>query len=156
MLIATEKKTGSSLYGSYDESTLNDFIASFYSPEFIDEFGEPEIEVSPNVQQIIQRDEVRSRISGEVGDSDTLLGTTADGVQLLLFGFCQLVVKLNAASTLAEVREAAGPFNALATSFLTKVESGEVKLPFQVKGLESVVEDIESRATAVAEVLGGN
>ncbi|RXJ70599.1 hypothetical protein CS022_22730 [Veronia nyctiphanis] len=97
---------------------------------------------------------IREKIEDEAGDQASLLGTTADGVQLLLFGFCQLVVKLNAASTLAEVREAAGPFNDLASSFLTKVESGEVKLPFQVKGLESVVEDIESRATAVAEVLG--
>ena len=49
--------------------------------------------------------------------------------------------------------EAAAPFNALATSFLAKVASGEVKLPFQAKGLDSVVEDIEVRATAVTDVL---
>ena len=60
---------------------------------------------------------------------------------------------LHQANSLAEVREAAAPFNALATDFLAKVSSGEVKLPFQAKGLDSVVEDIEVRATAVTDVL---
>jgi hypothetical protein len=42
----------------------------------------------------------------------------------------------------------------MATAFLAKIESGEVKLPFMQKGLDSVVNDIQTRATAVAGVLG--
>ena len=33
------------------------------------------------------------------------------------------------------------------------IESGQVKLPFMAKGLESVMADIEQRATAVTDVL---
>lgn len=107
-----------------------------------------------NLQQQENRKKlVRGKINTQVADTDSLLGTTADGVQLLLFAFSQLTVGLHQANSLAEVREAAAPFNALATDFLAKVSSGEVKLPFQAKGLDSVVEDIEVRATAVTDVL---
>lgn len=106
--------------------------------------------------QFLQKDKVRKEIYAQAGDTAALLGTTADGVHLLLFAFSQMTVALNKANSLAEVREAAAPFNDLATAFLGKVKSGEVKLPFQAKGLESVVADIETRATAVTEVLASN
>ncbi|MFD2179541.1 hypothetical protein [Veronia pacifica] len=153
MLLATEKKSGESLHGAYSASTLQDFISSFYTPEFMDEFGEPDIELADHVQQIITRKDIRGKISDSVGDPETLLGTTADAVQLLLYGFTGLIAKLHTANSLAEVREAAAPFSELAEGFQNKVSSGEVKLPFQIKGLSSVVEDIEKRATAVAVVL---
>lgn len=102
---------------------------------------------------LLQQQQLRQQIYNEAGDSDSLLGTTADAVQLLLFAFAQLTVALNQAKTLTEVRQAATPFNDLATAFLGKVATGEVTLPFQAKGLESVVADIESRATAVSRVL---
>ena len=83
-----------------------------------------------------KRDLIREEISNKAGDNASLLGTTADGVQLLLFAFSQLTVGLHQANSLAEVREAAAPFNELATSFLAKVASGEVKLPFHRGGLK--------------------
>ena len=95
----------------------------------------------------------RKRIELQAGDSASLLGTTSDATQLLLYGFCQLVAALNKADSLADVRKAAKPFAGLAAGFLGKVESGEVKLPFMGKGLEKVVGEIEQRATSVAEVL---
>ncbi|RXJ70657.1 hypothetical protein CS022_22590 [Veronia nyctiphanis] len=116
-------------------------------------------EVIPTEEElkVIQQDNakhmIRGRIQANVGDPETLLGTTADAVQLLLFGFTGLIAKLHTANSLAEVREAAAPFSELAEGFQNKVSSGEVKLPFQIKGLSSVVEDIEKRATAVAVVL---
>ena len=97
--------------------------------------------------------DIRSQISSAVGDTESLLGTTADATQLLLYGFTTLSAKLHTAKSRAAVREAAAPFAELSAGFLAKVESGEVKLPFMAKGLESVVIDIEQRATAVAEVL---
>lgn len=107
------------------------------------------------------KNRLRYQISQQAGDTASLLGTTADATQLLLHAVATLVSRLNTAKSLADVRAAAAPFNDLAISFLAKVESGEVKLPFKDKGLDKVVADIEQRATAVAEVLasannGGN
>ncbi|ADZ93395.1 hypothetical protein [Marinomonas mediterranea] len=99
---------------------------------------------------------IRGYIADKAGDSNSLLGTTTDGMQLLLHAFSQLNVALSSASSLAEVRAAAEPFNELATGFLAKVEAGEVSLPFQIKGVENVVSDIENRATQVAEILKSN
>ena len=113
-------------------------------------------EASAKQSKLGKSERIRSEIQSHAGDNASLLGTAADGVQLLLFAFSQMTVALKQASSLAEVREAAAPFNDLAISFLSKVESGDVKLPFQAKGLESVVSDIETRATAVTEVLVNN
>ena len=96
---------------------------------------------------------IRSGIDKNAGDTASMIGTTTDATQLLLFGFATLIKNLNTASSIAEVRQAAAPFDDLATGFLSKVESGEVKLPFQQKGISTVVSDIENRATAVADVL---
>lgn len=96
---------------------------------------------------------IRNAITENAGDTDSLLGTTSDAAHLLLYSFSSLIAKLHTASSLAEVREAAAPFAELSTAFLEKVNSNAVKLPFQAKGLESVVSEIEQRATAVAEVL---
>ncbi|MES9873162.1 MAG: hypothetical protein ABW146_08625 [Candidatus Sedimenticola sp. 6PFRAG7] len=119
----------------------------------------PELETVSEAE--VKLETVRNNITMKAGDQASLLGTTADATQLLLFGFTSLVAALNTANSLADVREAAAPFNDLAVAFQAKVESGDVKLPFMAKGLESVVTDIEQRATAVAEVLqsateGGN
>ena len=100
-----------------------------------------------------QRSQIRQAINEQAGDSASLLGTTSDATQLLLYGFCQLVAALHKADSLADVRKAAKPYSELAADFLGKVESGEVKLPFMGKGLEKVVGEIEQRATSVAEVL---
>ena len=104
-------------------------------------------------QEKNKRQMLRQVIEAQAGDSASLLGTTSDATQLLLYGFCQLVAALHKADSLADVRKAAKPFAGLAAGFLGKVESGEVKLPFMGKGLEKVVGEIEQRATSVAEVL---
>ena len=101
----------------------------------------------------VSKHRARKRIELKAGDSASLLGTTSDATQLLLYGFCQLVAALHKADSLADVRKAAKPYSELAAGFLGKVENGEVKLPFMGKGLEKVVGEIEQRATSVAEVL---
>ena len=124
------------------------------------EIGVPEEQAQTMIAEATaqqkQRDQVehiRSAIQSNAGDTLSLLGTTSDATQLLLYGFTTLIAKLHTANSLAEVREAAAPFAELSAGFLAKVEGGEVKLPFMVKGLDSVVSDIEQRATTVAEVL---
>lgn len=96
---------------------------------------------------------VRQQIAAKAGDEASLLGTTSDAAALAIYGLASLVAKLATANSLAEVREAAEPFAQLSAGFLAKVESGEVVLPFMLKGLDTVVEDIETRATAVSDAL---
>ena len=102
------------------------------------------------------RAELRNAIAAAAGDSDSVLGTTADTSQLLLYGAASLITKLHdpsAANPLSKLLETTAPFAELCNNFLAKVDSGEVKLPFKVKGLEAVVTEIEQRTTAVSEVL---
>ncbi len=102
------------------------------------------------------KEEVRQALRGKihiaVADDSSLLGTTADTAHLLFYEFSALITKLHAATSLAEVREAAAPFANVSTAFLAKVKAGEVKLPYKVKGQDVVLGEIEQRATAVAEV----
>jgi len=110
------------------------------------------------LQMEADRSAVRQRVKGAAGDTDSLLGTTSDAAALAIYGLAALVAKLSTANSLAEVREAAEPFALLSASFLAKIDTenpteGEVVLPFMLKGLDSVVKDIEDRATAVALAL---
>ncbi|MFT6668635.1 MAG: hypothetical protein ACJAVZ_000081 [Afipia broomeae] len=101
----------------------------------------------------VVKHKVREKIAEKAGDTASLLGTTADGAQLAIYGLAAICAKLATANSLAEVREAAEPFAQLSAGFLAKVESGEVVLPFMLKGLENTVADIETRATAVSDAL---
>lgn len=110
------------------------------------------------VERIPETDEearalLREGIGAAVGDPLSLLGTASDGAQLLLFHLATLVKGLSTANSLAEVRDATDAFMPLADAFLGKVEAGEVKLPFQLKGEAAVMLEIETRATAVAAAL---
>jgi hypothetical protein len=103
--------------------------------------------------QSLVREGVRQKIAEKAGDQAALLGTTSDAAALAIYGLATLVAKLATAKTLAEVNAAAAPFSALSAEFLAKVKSGEVKLPFMIKGVGSVVAGIETRATAVSDAL---
>lgn len=104
-------------------------------------------------QAMAEKSATRQAIARNAGDELSQMGTLADATHLLLYGVASLVAKLSAAQTLAEVRAAAEPFAAISGAFLTKVDSGEVKLPFMAKDFAVVVADIEQRASAVATVL---
>jgi hypothetical protein len=99
------------------------------------------------------RSKTRQMIAQKAGDQASILGTTADATQLLLYAVASLVVRIATATNIAEMRAAAAPFAPLSTAFLAKVDAGSVKLPFMTKGLDAVVSDIEGRATAVADAL---
>ena len=95
----------------------------------------------------------RSQIHQQAGDQSSLLGTTADATQVLLFALCTLTTHLAKAKNLADVRAATASIAPMAAAFLKDIETGEVKMPFMAKGLESVVADIKQRATQVSNVL---
>lgn len=111
--------------------------------------NEAEVEIAARARQ----GALRKAIAENAGDTESLLGTTSDAAALAIYGLASLVAKLSTAQSLAEVRAAAEPFAAMSAEFLTKVEGQEVKLPFLLKGVDGVIEEIESRATAVSEVL---
>lgn len=126
------------------------------TPEEAASLGYPADVIAEAVAQG-ERHAIRMRTRGAItdaaGDIESIVGTVSDATQLLLYGVASLVAKLATAQSLAEMRAAAEPFAELSAAFLGKVEDGSVKLPFFIKGIDSVVADIETRATAVADVM---
>ena len=100
--------------------------------------------------------QVRAQIASKAGDSASLLGNANDGMNLVLDSLAKLSASLHTANSLAEVRDAAKPVKDLTADFAAKVKAGTVKLPYQAKGADKVIEDIGTRATAVADVLAGS
>ena len=99
------------------------------------------------------RQSIRYKINLDAGDTPSLLGTTSDCVQLLLLHFSKLIVALESANSLEDVRAAAQSFKPLATQFVAAVDSGEVRLTLDVKTAETVINDVGLRATHVSNVL---
>lgn len=99
------------------------------------------------------RAELRQDIQRTAGDAHSLLGTTADSAQILLYEVAKLAVKLNAAQSLADVRKSAQSLNDLIGPLAENIDKGESKLPYQTKEVSEVISEIERRATAVADVL---
>lgn len=98
----------------------------------------------------------RERIELAAGDTLSILGTTADAAQIVLYELSKFCTSLNKAQSLAEVRTAAQSLTDLLGGFAVKVDAGEIKLPYQAKGISAALEDIEARATAVTQVLESN
>lgn len=96
---------------------------------------------------------LRGDIARSAGDTLSLLGTASDGSALALYHLASLIKGLHGAQSLEDVRAAAAAFEPAASSFLSKVDAGAVKLPFLVKGEAEVMTEIETRATAVADAL---
>ncbi len=98
----------------------------------------------------------RARIAEDAGDTLSLLGTTSDGAHLLLIHMARLATALKTAQNIAAVRAAATPFADLMEPYLAKIDAdpATAKLPYAVKpgGEAAALEEIETRATAVAEV----
>lgn len=139
-----------------DEKLTLEWDGQVYSDWNIDDLiakGVPEAFVTSEIMRQKFKRKIRGQINQNVGDVETLLGTTSDAAALAVYGLAALVTKLSTATSLAEVRDAAEPFAQLSAGFLAKVESGEVTLPFMQKGIENVVTDIETSATAVSAAL---
>ena len=96
----------------------------------------------------------RREIAATVGDIPTLVGTASDGVQYVLCEIARLTAGLAAATTLAQVREAAEPLNQALADFKAGVDDGTIKLPYAVKpgGEAAMLTEIAERATATADV----
>ena len=106
------------------------------------------------------REQARGRITLSAGDTQTLLGSTADTAALALILAAAHLAALREAGSYSAYKTAltaqldaidAGLAAAL-TGLLAGVNDASVKLPPLTKGLEEVMGEIKTRATAVAEV----
>ncbi|MBQ4852693.1 hypothetical protein [Pseudoalteromonas sp. MMG012] len=100
-----------------------------------------------------QKGEVRKKLLSLGFDPTSLLGTTADAAQILIYEVAKLCSALNTAQSLEDVRNAAKPINDLLGSTINDVDTGIVKFPYQHKGQDVVVAEIKQRSTAVADIL---
>ncbi len=98
-------------------------------------------------------DILRKDISDKAGDTLSILGTAADAVQLLLYELSKLVADLSSVQSIDDVRNSAESLNSAIGGFYSRVDSGEVRLPYKSKEFETVIGEIEHRATAVADVI---
>ena len=97
--------------------------------------------------------QARHRITTQVADTTSLLGTASDGAQFVIKAHFELLLALSQAKSLEDVRAATQPHLAQAESFLSKVESGEVVLTSDLKTEDVVLEEIADRATKVSAIL---
>ena len=117
-------------------------------------------EVNAEFEQVYSSDEqrelLRDKITVTAGDSQSLLGTATDAAHILFYEVAKLSAQLSTAQSLEQVRAGAQQLNNCLSGFATKVDAGEVKLPYQTKGIEAVICEIEDRATAVEQLITDN
>jgi len=112
---------------------------------------------------LAKRDARRGRITLDAGDTQTILGSTADASALALVALAAHVAAVSEASGYSAYKTAltkhlaavdAGLAKAL-TDLLEGVKDASVKLPPLAKGLTQAMTEIETRSTAVATVFEG-
>lgn len=133
---------------SIPRDAVAQFVAQAYGPA-----AEFEVVLSAAELAEQRRVQLRELIERESGDTHSLLGSTADAAQILLFEVGQLALLLNQAQSLSEVRAAAQPLAELLGPLVQKIADGDLEMPYQVKGVEASLQDIETRAHAVAQLM---
>ncbi|OHU87839.1 MULTISPECIES: hypothetical protein [Pseudoalteromonas] len=109
--------------------------------------------LSPETLLELEKQVTRGKIKINVADHESLLGTVSDTCHILLVEFAKLTTKLASATSLEEVKSAATQANSLVGHITTKVDEGSLTFPYQQKGMENVLQEIEGRAMGVSEVL---
>ena len=113
------------------------------------------------------RDKVRAAIKKEVGDTDAILGTTADVTQLSAAAVLALIAAFKMGDTFGKFRtqfmgtiealvpptEGGADVYAQAQQFLSGVQSGDIILTAVLKGLPEVIAEMAGRSTGVATIL---
>jgi hypothetical protein len=97
--------------------------------------------------------ETRARIAHAAGDTQSLLGTTTDALQMLLVHVANMTVAIAAAKDIVAIKAAAQPLADLTAPLLKQIAIGDVRMPFVAKGEVSVLADSAAQATAVADAL---
>lgn len=121
---------------------------------------------------LLGRDVVRNKIKNEVADTQSILGTTADGAQLAVTMALIDIVALDAEDSFAAYKATktaileqvfgtdpttGGTIDlpVFAQSVLDKIASQEVMLTGVVKGVPGVLDEVMDRSTKVVAILAG-
>ncbi len=109
---------------------------------------------------------VRTAIRKQVGDTETILGTTADVTQLNAAAILAFIASIKTGDSFAKFRTTfMGTIESLvpptegadvytqAQGFLQGVQSGDIILTAALKGLPEVIADMAGRSTGVATIL---
>ncbi|MCO7190221.1 MULTISPECIES: hypothetical protein [unclassified Pseudoalteromonas] len=117
----------------------------------MEQFPTPEAELV--MQASLDKQVKRGQITLQVGDNESLLGTTSDTAHLLLVEFSKLVSSIASANSLDDIKASAQDCTDLIGTISEQVDSGVLYFPYQQKGTEVVLSDIQSRAKGVSEIL---
>ncbi|MGH1579084.1 hypothetical protein [Planktotalea sp.] len=109
------------------------------------------------------RDVVRARIAQSAGDTLSLLGTTSDAGTIAVLVAACFMAALDEETGYKEFRAKANALMAgisgdhdpteIATSFLSDVASGVIRLPALEKGIVEVLAEVTERGTAVSKAI---
>ncbi|KZN34935.1 hypothetical protein N480_20320 [Pseudoalteromonas luteoviolacea S2607] len=99
------------------------------------------------------RIDVRHKILNRIADTDSMLGNTSDISHILLHELSIFVNKLSQANSLAEMRTSTESLKNAIGAIEGKVASGEVELPYQIKGQTAALDEALSRAHGVSNLL---
>lgn len=103
------------------------------------------------------REQFRHKIEPLAGDTQSIQGTIADNVGLLLEEVGKLATAISISSSIdPAVKAAAQPLADGLAPLLTGITDGSIKLTHHVKSTGTVVADAGTRATAVATALENN
>ena len=97
---------------------------------------------------LAKRDARRGRITLDAGDTQTILGSTADASEASGYSAYKTALTKHLAAVDAGLAKAL-------TDLLEGVKDASVKLPPLAKGLTQAMTEIETRSTAVATVFEG-
>jgi hypothetical protein len=125
----------------------------------------PSLEEHQAQQKQLGKEIIRTVILHNIADDKSLLGTTADAASYALDDTAIDILAVNASADSSYKSARIDLFEQLhgkdswetavsnAQSWFDKRKSGEIKLPPDVKGIESVFEDVATRSTGVATIL---
>ncbi|OCQ18985.1 hypothetical protein A7985_22460 [Pseudoalteromonas luteoviolacea] len=109
-----------------------------------------------NEQKILERNQritKRQKITNRIADEGSLLGSTSDISHILLHELSIFVNKLSQANSLAEMRASTESLKNVIGAIEGKVASGEVELPYQIKGQTAALDEALTRAHGVSNLL---
>jgi len=124
--------------------------------DVLEESLSADLELNDEQQALQKTLALRAAIQKASGDQLSLLGTTADGAGLALICVAELLAKMAAVQSLADVRKIGDDYTEVFASFLAARASGESIMTSDVKGWGMVLADVQERNTSVIQVLSAS
>ena len=131
---------------SFITFTYNDRTYSNWTAEQAIAFGIPANIIEAALGEKQEQENkilLRNKIKSQAGDIQSLMGTATDIGHFALDALAKIIQGINTATTLDDLKLAVSDFTEIADDFLQEIDSEAVKLPFHVKGIDAVIEEIK-------------